>query len=280
MERQPSGLDYRFDSRVAVQYDALRGHPPAVSPQIGRAVADHAGAHARVLELGVGTGRIALPVAGSGCEVFGVDLSAHMLAALAQRIRDESHERVHLVQGDITALPFRSGVFDAALAVHVLHLVEDWAGVLTRVKALVRPGGTLLLGRDWVDPESFAGMIRNHFRRTVQEVGTAMLPPGSSAAAAPSGGAAIVQTLLALGASPVGTGEHVAAEWTTDLTPRQVLDGIRSRDDAESWVLPDEVLVETMRRLDAFALSHWPDPDAPQPVTRRFLLGVFRFPSQ
>lgn len=280
MSGQSSGLDYRFDSRVAVQYDALRGHPPEVSPQIGQAVTKHAGDHARVLELGVGTGRIALPVAHSGCEVYGVDLSAHMLAALAQRIRNEGHPRVHLVQGDITALPFRTGVFDAALAVHVLHLVEDWQGVLTRVKTLVRPGGTLILGRDWVDPESFAGMIRNTFRRTVLEVGTAMLPPGSSAAQPPSGGAAIMQTLQSLGAQPVGKGEHVGAEWSTDLTPRQVLDGIRSRDDAESWVLPDEVLTETMRRLDAFALAHWPDLDAPQPVTRRFLLGVFRFPSE
>ena len=280
MSGQSSGLDYRFDSRVAVQYDALRGHPPEVSPQIGQAVTKHAGDHARVLELGVGTGRIALPVAHSGCEVYGVDLSAHMLAALAQRIRNEGHPRVHLVQGDITALPFRTGVFDAALAVHVLHLVEDWQGVLTRVKTLVRPGGTLILGRDWVDPESFAGMIRNTFRRTVLEVGTAMLPPGSSAAQPPRGGAAIMQTLQSLGAQPVGKGEHVGAEWSTDLTPRQVLDGIRSRDDAESWVLPDEVLTETMRRLDAFALAHWPDLDAPQPVTRRFLLGVFRFPSE
>lgn len=280
MSRTPSGLDYRFDSRVAVQYDALRGHPPEVSPQIGRAVIEHAGEHSRVLELGVGTGRIALPVAHSGCEVYGVDLSAHMLAALAQRIRDEGHARVHLVQGDITALPFRDGVFDAALAVHVLHLVEDWQGVLARVKALVRPGGTLILGRDWVDPDSFAGMIRNHFRRTVLEVGTAMLPPGSSAAQPPGGGAAIMQTLQALGAQPVGNGELVGAEWSTELTPRQVLNGIRSRDDAESWVLPDEVLDETMRRLDAFSLEHWPDLDAPQPVTRRFLLGVFRFPLQ
>jgi hypothetical protein len=32
--------------------------------------------------------------------------------------------------------------------------------------------------------------------------------------------------------------------------PRQVLDGIRSRDDAESWVLPDPLL-RVMERLDA-----------------------------
>jgi ubiquinone/menaquinone biosynthesis C-methylase UbiE len=281
MSQQP-GLDYRFDTRVAVQYDALRGHPPAVAPIIGQAITAHAGAHARVLELGVGTGRIALPVAGAGCEVFGVDLSAHMLAALAQRVAAEGHGRVHLVQGDITALPFRDRSFDAAMAVHVLHLVADWQGVLARVKSLVRPGGVLILGRDWVDPDSFAGMIRNFFRQTVVEVGTQMMPPGSTAAQPPSGGAsggaAIVQTLMGLGAQPQGRGELVGAEWQTELTPQQVLEGIGSRDDAESWVLPDDVLGETMRRLDAFALGHWPDLAEPQTVTRRFLMGVFRFP--
>ncbi len=276
MSGQP-GLDYRFDTRVAVQYDALRGHPAEVSAEIGRSIAAQMGKGARVLELGVGTGRIALPVAAAGCEVYGVDLSAHMLAALSGRLREQGIEGVHLAQGDITALPFREGVFDGAMAVHVLHLVADWAGVLAQVSRLVRPGGTLVLGRDWVDPESFAGMVRNFFRKTVVEVGTEMLPPGATAAAPPSGGAAIVQTLLSLGARPAGEGELVGAEWRSELTPRQVLDGIRSRDDAESWVLPDEVLTETMRRLDAFAEAQWPDLDAPQPVTRRFLLGVFRF---
>lgn len=274
---RPAGLDYRFDTRVAVQYDALRGHPPEVSGDIGQAIAGQMGPQARVLELGVGTGRIALPVAAAGCEVHGIDLSAHMLAALARRIREQGLDQIHLAQGDITALPFRDRVFDGAIAVHVLHLVADWAGVLAQVARLVRPGGTLVLGRDWIDPDSFAGMIRNHFRRTVVEVGTDMLPPGATAAAPPSGGAAIVETLVELGAKPVGNGEIIAAEWRTELSPRQVLDGIRSRDDAESWVLPDDVLTETMRRLDAFATARWPDLDAAQPVTRRFMLGVFRF---
>jgi ubiquinone/menaquinone biosynthesis C-methylase UbiE len=273
----PTSLDYRFDTRVAAQYDALRGHPPEVSKEIGRVIAGHVGERARVLELGVGTGRIALPVAASGCEVHGIDVSSHMLAALARRVRKEALAGIHLALGDITALPYREGVFDGAIAVHVLHLVADWADVLAHVSRLVRPGGTLVLGRDWIDPESFSGMIRNHFRRTVVEVGREMLPPGATAAAPPSGGAAIVGTLAELGARSMGDGESVAAEWRTELTPRQVLDGIRSRDDAESWVLPDDVLAETMRRLDAFAAEQWSDLDAPQPVTRRFMLGVFRF---
>ncbi|MGY6555784.1 MAG: class I SAM-dependent methyltransferase [Wenzhouxiangella sp.] len=272
-----SSLDYRFDTRVAVQYDALRGHPAEIADQIGRAIAAQIGAKARVLELGVGTGRIAIPLARAGCRVVGVDLSAHMLAALAQRVHDSGIDGIDLAQSDITALPFREHSFDGAMAVHVLHLVSDWAGVLKQLSQLIRPGGTLVLGRDWVDPESMAGQIRNQFRQTVLEVGTDMLPPGATAAAPPSGGAAIVQCLMQLGAQPTSRGEIVAAEWQTGLNPRQILDGIRSRDDAESWVLPDEVLNEVMLRLDHYAAQQWPDLDLTHQVTRRFMLGVFRF---
>ncbi len=277
MTSKESSLDYRFDTRVARDYDVLRGHPAEVSLDIGRAIASCFEPDARILEIGVGTGRIALPVAAAGCQVFGVDLSSEMLSALGQRLQRDKDLRIHLAQADIRALPFGEDVFDGAMAVHVLHLVSDWASVLEQVSRLVRPGGVLVLGRDWIDPDSFSGKIRNHFRRTVVEVGTEMLPPGATAAAPPSGGAAIVKCLMDLGAHPVGEGEVVGAEWTTELTPRQVLDGIGSRDDAESWVLPDDVLSETMRRLEAFAASEWDDLQAPRPVTRRFMLGIFRF---
>jgi len=270
-------LDYRFDARVVKRYDALRGHPPDVSAQLGKVIAEQIGTPSRVLELGVGTGRIALPVASAGCEVFGVDLSSHMLQALQQRSESESNGNVHLAQADISRLPFGDDVFGGAMAVHVLHLVSNWVGVLAEVARVVRPGGTLVLGRDWIDPESFSGKIRNTFRRTVVEVGTEMLPPGATAAAPPSGGAAIVKSLMELGAQPMGEGEIIGAEWRTELTPREVLDGIGSRDDAESWVLPDDVLSETMRRLEAYAGGEWPDLEKPQPVTRRFMMGVFCF---
>ncbi|HUP72543.1 MAG TPA: class I SAM-dependent methyltransferase [Acidimicrobiales bacterium] len=57
----------------------------------------------RVLELGVGTGRIALPLVSAGLEVVGIDASSEMLDAL--RTKDTAH-RVHAVFGDMADLPF------------------------------------------------------------------------------------------------------------------------------------------------------------------------------
>lgn len=265
-----SKLDFSFDARVAVQYDALRGHPPEVSRAIGTAVAREAVPGARLLELGVGTGRIALPVAVAGCEVVGIDLSAEMLRGLAARLPRHAGAAVSLLRGDIAALPFRAGVFDGVMATHVLHLVRDWRAVLGGLARVLRPGGLILLGRDWVDPESMAGRLRSAFRQAVISAGFNT--------AAPAGGRPLHEALIALGASPqrIGPAEIVAAEWRAEISPAQVLDGIRSRDDAESWVLPDEILEPVSRELERHAAEQWPETRTPQTVLRRFVISTYR----
>lgn len=259
-------LDFRFDDRVAVQYDAMRGHPPDVSSQIGARIAGLVGPGQLLLEPGVGTGRIALPTVAAGCRVVGVDLSANMLAALAGRRADG----LTLVQGDITRLPFRHRSFDAALCVHVLHLVDSKT-VLASLLELVRPGGVIILGRDWIDPDSFAGVIRNAFRQAVVDL--------AESVDFPTGARGLVQQLTELGGEPVSDGsEQVMVEWETALSVSAVLEGIRSRDDAESWVLPDPLLGAVMERLDGFCDEHWSDLTALQPVRRRFVYSLFRVP--
>jgi ubiquinone/menaquinone biosynthesis C-methylase UbiE len=62
-----------------------------------------------VLELGCGTGRVALPVIKGGAELVGIDRSAPMLARAQRRLRRARLTgRGHLVRGDIRSLPFPS----------------------------------------------------------------------------------------------------------------------------------------------------------------------------
>ena len=66
-----------------------------------------------VLELGCGTGRIALPLGRAGAHVVGIDRSEAMLARARQRIRRARlQRRVQLVRGDIRMLPFGASQFD------------------------------------------------------------------------------------------------------------------------------------------------------------------------
>lgn len=104
-----------------------------------------------VLELACGTGRVLIPVAESGCQIVGLDLSEFMLAkcrAKLEKTAFEIQERVRIVQGDMTnydlgetfalvTTPFRP----------FQHLVsvEDQLASLRCANRHLRPGGTLIL---------------------------------------------------------------------------------------------------------------------------------------
>jgi ubiquinone/menaquinone biosynthesis C-methylase UbiE len=107
-----------------------------------------------VLELGCGTGRIALPVARSGIPLVGIDRSGEMLARARQRLgRARLLERVRLVRGDIRALPFRTKPgFALVMApygiLQSLTRERDLKDTLASVARVLRRGG--LLGIDLV----------------------------------------------------------------------------------------------------------------------------------
>jgi SAM-dependent methyltransferase len=101
----------------------------------------------RVLELGVGTGRLALPLAARGRAVFGVDTSAAMLSRLADR--DQSHGRVLVARADMVQLPFAPGAFAVAFVAYntLFNLpdIESQRWCLDAVAHSLAPGGALVI---------------------------------------------------------------------------------------------------------------------------------------
>lgn len=103
-----------------------------------------------VLELGCGTGRVALPVARAGTSLVGVDISARMLQRARARVRRARQgARVRLVRGDIRRLPFRDEGFALVMApygiLQSLVAEADLRAALAAVAALLRPGGRLVM---------------------------------------------------------------------------------------------------------------------------------------
>jgi SAM-dependent methyltransferase len=103
------------------------------------------GAGGRVLELGVGTGRLAVPMVEAGLQVCGIDSSAAMLDQLA--LRDPA-SRVTAISGDmVDDLP--PGPFDAALVAYntLFNLIEDGAQqrCFHAVAARLSPGGAFVV---------------------------------------------------------------------------------------------------------------------------------------
>ena len=82
-----------------------------------RAKAGPGALHGPILELGCGTGRVALPVARHGSIVVGIDRSESMLARGRMKVkRARLGSRVKLIRGDIRHLPFPDKSFELVMA--------------------------------------------------------------------------------------------------------------------------------------------------------------------
>jgi ubiquinone/menaquinone biosynthesis C-methylase UbiE len=100
-----------------------------------------------VLELGCGTGRVALPVARAGATVVGIDRSAPMLARARVRVkRARLQSRLQLLRGDIRDLPFADRSFPLVMApygiLQSLLVERDLARTLAAVARVLTRRGT------------------------------------------------------------------------------------------------------------------------------------------
>lgn len=96
-------------------------------------------AHKRILDVGCGTGWFGKKLAGSGAEVFGIDLDPHKLELARARLHG-------IVLGDAHHLPCESGAFDAALALTLCEFSGDPGGVLFELARVTRSGGRIVIG--------------------------------------------------------------------------------------------------------------------------------------
>jgi ubiquinone/menaquinone biosynthesis C-methylase UbiE len=137
-----------FD-RAAGFYDATRSLPPGVAERVREQIAlcTSAGYDTRFLEIGVGTGRIALPFVQISADYTGADLSLPMMEVLRKKIAAVSKGvgRLKLALADAMALPFADASFDVIIMIHLLHLVSDWRQTLHECRRVLRDGGWLVL---------------------------------------------------------------------------------------------------------------------------------------
>jgi S-adenosylmethionine-dependent methyltransferase len=101
-----------------------------------------------VVDLGGGTGGLALDVARRGHHVTVVDPSPDALASLERRLADDHLEgTVAARQGDASDLVALLGpeTVDVVLCHRVLEVVDDPAALLSDAAAVLRPGGALSL---------------------------------------------------------------------------------------------------------------------------------------
>jgi ubiquinone/menaquinone biosynthesis C-methylase UbiE len=95
------------------------------------------------LDVGCGTGALAIRLAEAGYELAGVDPSEGML-----RVLEERTSSVRAVKGSGSSLPFGDDSFDLVLSVAVMHHIaapEDVRRTLAEMVRVTRPGGRVLV---------------------------------------------------------------------------------------------------------------------------------------
>lgn len=247
-----------FD-RAADYYDETRGFPPGVEQQaIGLFVeAGHLTSQSRVLEIGVGTGRIALPLSPKAGTYVGLDISLAMMGRLRQKA---GAERIRLVEGNAAHLPFAAHSFDAIVAVHVFHLISNYLDVLTELARILRPGGMLLHGwNDWGTERMLERTWReatSHFQETTRAVSWEKR-----------------QTFLP------EAGWQMAAEqrhhYVTERSPASYLQFLRERKWSQTWRMTDEQMAIGIAAVEAYIAANQIDPTIPTQAEATFHVQAF-----
>lgn len=98
---------------------------------------------ARVLDVGCGTGTLALALAQRGATVVGMDASeAYLLGARRRR----SHPNINYEHGDASDLQYPTASFDACVSTLAIDVVPDADLVAKEMRRVTVPGGVVACG--------------------------------------------------------------------------------------------------------------------------------------
>jgi len=151
--------DY-WDSR-GESYDRSPGH--VCLPDVWRSIlSDVFDSTMSILDVGTGTGFLALILAELGHEVVGLDISEGMLRA-ARRKAEQRKLKIKFVLGDAENLPFEDESFDAVICRHLIWTLPNPKVALSEWARVARRKGVVIDGR-WTDSSPIT-RVRRFFGR-------------------------------------------------------------------------------------------------------------------
>lgn len=202
------------------------------------------------LEIGVGTGALALPLAARGRRVVGVDLSSPML----ERLRDKDRgRRVPVGLCDATRLPFATDAFAGAYCRWVLHLIATWRDAVGELCRVVAPGGVVV-----VEPGGYSGPWRTVWLRFVEELGEPAAPVGLDVRA---GSRDLDEMFAAFGASRRAI---ISTPGAVDSSLERFLREAAAKSFSWTWRVPDDELARAIEVVRTWALARF-GPDLTRP---------------
>jgi SAM-dependent methyltransferase len=237
--------------RIAHVYDATRALPKTVQRKLTDAlVAEFASVGAQhVLEVGVGTGRIARPLAERGVRVCGVDIGSRMLWTL--RRQQAQDVAIDHVLGDATQLPLATASFRGVLVYHLWHLVSSSESAVREIRRVLAPGGVVISGYERYCGVSPWDACTAKLKEVAATRGFVPRPrPGPYSET-------IGDALRALGGSSRLRGYAKGRE---THTPEEVLDRIRERIYYTwLWDMRDDLFADCLAEFELWYRRHYGD---------------------
>ncbi len=166
----------RMFDRIAPVYDAMNHVMTAGLDRRWRRITidETVQADDRVLDACCGTGDLAIVARSRGADVVGLDFSERML----ERAR-RKEPQIDWVRGDVLALPFDEGSFDAVTVGFGVRNVEDLEAGLRELRRVLRLGGRLGILEITTPRGRLAPFYRVWFDRIVPLLGK-VLPGGAA----------------------------------------------------------------------------------------------------
>ena len=137
--------DEHLDPEYVAAYDRKAGFDPAEDLALLHTLGLNESSV--LVDMGAGTGSLALAAAPLCARVVAVDVSPTMLAVLRARAERSEVENIEIVQGGFLSYIHQGALADLAYSRHALHHLPDfWKAIaLERMAAMLKPGGVLHL---------------------------------------------------------------------------------------------------------------------------------------
>jgi arsenite methyltransferase len=158
--------DAKFWNQLAERYAASPVKDVAAFDRKKQITREHLQPRSKVLEIGCGTGSLALELSRHAEEIHAIDVSVEMIRIAERKKASQEVTNVIFHAGTLEAmLPRLPRELDAVWAYSILHLVDDRTSTLKTAFDLLKPGGTFIssnvcLAGTWVPYRTIITLMR------------------------------------------------------------------------------------------------------------------------
>ncbi len=154
--------EYYYNETVTRFYDAVYENFPNLITGMNFYLDEIKNSGGRVLEAGVGTGRIFLPAFNSGADIYGIDHSKNMLEVLKSKLPAKEHHRVWIddIKHFDAGKPFSLVISPFRVFQHMLT-IDDQLNALNSIYNVLEPGGRLIFDVFYPDLKRITHPVEN-----------------------------------------------------------------------------------------------------------------------